>query len=141
MERSMKRNLTPFLIVLFAVLACALLLEYGRTSARAATTGNRPVHVSGQPLPGTLGYATILEGGQTDAALNIDFIVLANTGSSDYTVTVEDCTSKTPFILFNAYTIAATTTWTVPLGGTRFTGCMKWAASNAAVMGTLVGTR
>ena len=109
--------------------------------AHAQTGANRQFHVTGQSITGTLASPATVEGGTLATSVNIDFIVIANKDSSAHTITIQDCTPTTPFVLFNAYSIPATTTWTIPLGNSRFVGCLQWTASSTNVWGTIVGTR
>jgi hypothetical protein len=102
---------------------------------------NSQFHVSGQQLPATLTSPTPIEGRALTTRVSVDFMVIANTGSSVRHVTVEDCTATTPFILYNAYPIPALTAWLTPLGNTSFGGCFKWSADSTDVMGTVTGTR
>lgn len=139
----MKANLTLGLVTL--LLGFSIILIHP-SETHAQNPNLKTVHVTGQPLPASLGFATVLEGGTTNKSLNIQFLVLSNTGSASQTVTVQDCTPTTPFVFFPAGTTIPGTgnpnsTWTIPLGGVRFTGCFKWQASSTNVQGSLVGTQ
>jgi hypothetical protein len=133
-------------IKIIAVILCGLsvlawpLLRVSATTQ--GTYGGTVFHVTGQQIPATLTSPATLEGATTSTNVNVDFIVIANTdGSASHTVTVEDCSSPNPFILFNAYPVAAGTMWPVPMGNSRFVGCLKWSASSTSLMGTIVGSR
>lgn len=88
----------------------------------------KPVHVTSQAIPATATAPPVLEGGTLNATTLVSFLSIANPDSAAYTITVADC-SAPPFVLFNAYSVSAASTWTVPLGGTRFAGCFHWSAS------------
>ena len=133
----------------FFVLAVALLgimaglgaLDIDVRHVYAQTGANRQFHVTLNSIPGSLTSPATIEGGPTNTAVNVDWIVIVNTDSSAHTVTIEDCTPTTPFLLYGAYSIAANTTWSTPYGNTRFNGCLKWSASSTLVQGSIVGTR
>lgn len=87
-------------------------------------------HVSATALPAHASIAspTPIEGRILTTDVNPTFLTLANRDTSSHTVTIRDC--GTPiFTMYDAYPIAATTTWHVPLGDTRFRGCFKWSAT------------
>lgn len=130
----------------YPVHACALLLLISvalhdvmhMAPAQAATSG-RNFQVTGQTLPPTLTSPTKVQGGTTNTDTDVMLLILANTGSTDRTVTVTDCSSSV-FYLFNAYTLPAKAMWALPLYNTRFKGCLKWSATSTEIMGTIVGT-
>lgn len=131
----MQRAKGTYTLLLITALIGAGILLHGQNNQ------SRTFHVSGQQLPGSLTSPTPIEGIALTTSVAVDSIVISNTDSVAHTVTIEDC-QGTPFILYNAYSIPATTTWfTGPMAGTRFTGCIKWSASDTHVMGTIVGGR
>lgn len=138
----MKRSsYTTWLFLTFCLLVLLYLTSPFFESMQAATTP-KDFHVSGVQIPGSLTNPAAIEGGTLNTGVFVTQLIIANTDlSNGHTVTVQDCTPTTPFILLNGYTIAAGSTWFLPLGGTRFTGCFKWSASDTTVMGTVVGTR
>jgi len=95
--------------------------------------------VSGQALPPTATSPTSDQGKALTSSLATTTIVIANTGNSSQTVTVNDC-QTTPFYLFKSYPIPALTTWTVT-ASVPFGGCLQWSASATSVMGTIVGAQ
>lgn len=115
------------LLILVVLALGGFTLGHYALSAEAATA-IRDFHVTGQSIPAALGNPTVLEGGTTNTTVNLSSLVVSNKDTAIHNVTVQDCGSP-PFILFNAYPIAASTSWFAPLGGVRFTGCLKWLAT------------
>lgn len=128
-----------FAVWTLTVVLTLLALLDGRVTLTHAATSGRNFQVTGQTLPPTLTSPSKVQGGTTNTDTDVTYLIIANTGSSDRTVTVADC-SVSAFYLFNAYTIPAKAMWGLPLANTRFKGCLKWSASSTEVMGTIVGT-
>lgn len=113
-------------------IALALGIAYGfcaQVMAQSSNTGAHQFHASGQSIPATLTAPVCLEGCKlATSSVTVDYLVVANTDTASHTVTVQDC-GVPAFILLNAYPIAAQTTWSVPMGGSRMQGCLKWSAT------------
>ncbi|GAC1700194.1 MAG: hypothetical protein NVS9B4_01150 [Candidatus Acidiferrum sp.] len=99
-------------------------------------------HVLQQSLPTpvtTPVSPTSYEGNVLSYSVLVNSLVIQNIDTVSHTVTVQDC-ATTPFRLFNAYTIAASTTWTIPLN-MSFIACFKWASDSALVYGSATGQK
>ena len=132
------KRLSPRVLVLLPLLLWAAV---GGFVSLPLAAQQRPVHVNGQALPASATSPSVIEGGTTNTTIWVEYLVIANTDVSAHTVSVVDCTSGTPFALFTNATIAASSTWFLPMGGIRFTGCFKWSANSTTVYGSLVGRR
>ncbi len=125
----------------FAIpLGVGLWLDSPIHTLHAQSTTLHAFHVSGAAIPTSVTVPVAAEGGSLTAPVLVDFLVIANTDSVSHTILVEDG-QGTPFVFFNAYPIPASTTWTIPMGGTRFPGGFKWQSSSTTVMGTVTGRR
>lgn len=126
-----RRGLLPLAFVLLVIAACCVERSWGQV----------PVgqwQVSGAAVPSSLTFLVARQGRTLNTSASLDFLVISNTDTAAHTVTVQDGQGS-PFILLNAYTIPASTTWFMPLGSTVFVSGIKWSASSTMVMGTAVG--
>jgi hypothetical protein len=135
-----KRYLRAFVLLSLSILIVFVLpIADPPLSVHAATSG-RPMHVTMQTIPTSLGFATVLEGGTTNTDVDIIVLVVSNTDTVSHNLTIQDMQSPTPFALFSASPIAAKTTWVIPLNQTRFRNGMKWSVdASALVNGSMYG--
>ncbi len=121
--------------LVFIILVLAIPVMHSQTQGKQW-------HVAGIALPLTTPAApSTIEGGSLAAvSVVVDSVVLTNTDSVAHTATIVDCQSSAFYVLKDA-SIAANSSWMLPLSGIRMQGCFKWSANSTTVMGAAVGMR
>lgn len=137
---TVRRLVTLIVLVLCLGFQPASVHSVGSVSAQVAITNAGVWHTVGTSVPTSLGFPVTREGkpGTLNKDCYLDSMTIANTDTVAHTITVQD-NQGTPVPIFNAYTIAAGTTWAQPFPGILMAGGIKWQSNSTTVKGWLTG--